>query len=613
MTICTLIACQASEQITLPVEYEDVLQSRVSEIHNDIKQVFRSLECHHYPVQDSSKIVVFIWASEREIHAMQSCLYEQMKSLGRYAATLTATSTFNVSETFCDRSMTVNASIFERRIYNKVIVLDLYSNDPENDEFVIERQFTSYSEIDFHSNSPTATSVMGVRALKDISRHVETFVCNSVQLTLNKTGKLRQQFFYVMGNSAETITVSDQNASVTVTLDFDVLALNASRPGLLHDSNVELLSLSHLNVFCYKYDNNPTKDYQIITHNVNGSEDVEFIVSTKALIVDEKLRLHVNVSIPVVTDHSFGKYLCSTSCEFQTKNRYGTIDGCHQQKSFYIVSPCWIHENLEYKKVSTCLHNLINLLGLCLIMFIVIIVIAVIRVLCKEMETRFNLKVLTSVTSVLESMETCDERIMKYDVFLSYSSKDRPWVQSTLLKFIESKGFKVCFGERDFPYGCHLVETNTKAVYESHKVIAVVSPNYLESRWCVQLEFLATYTKILNKEAPCNSLLPIQYRDCQMPEYMSCFKYLNYTKVTTACNDNRSVVMKLLNYVLALYRKVDDPETVSDEQFFDDLLSWLGKPHIHANQNVAETHTIPDRTQNIRNRSKSSKLYYENG
>jgi len=168
------------------------------------------------------------------------------------------------------------------------------------------------------------------------------------------------------------------------------------------------------------------------------------------------------------------------------------------------------------------------------------------------------------------------KRAIKYDVFLSYSSKDRLWVESTLLDFIESKGFKVCYGERDFPLGCSLVDTIARAVYESRKVIAVVSPNYLESGWCRDFEFLLTYTKILNKEAPSNSLLLIKYRQCQMPESMSCLKYLDYTRTC----DNRNILMKVLSYLFLLYRKVDVDETTNQKHFFHDLLKWLGKPHV---------------------------------
>ena len=135
----------------------------------------------------------------------------------------------------------------------------------------------------------------------------------------------------------------------------------------------------------------------------------------------------------------------------------------------------------------------------------------------------------------------------------------------------------MCYDERDFPYGCNLVKTIATAVYESRKVIAVISENYLKSGWCAEYEFVLTYTKILNKEAPYNSLLLIKYRDCQMPEHMRCLKYLDYTKVTTVAlgDDNRSVAMKAWSCVLALFRRVEVHDTISENQFFDHLLSWL--------------------------------------
>lgn len=170
---------------------------------------------------------------------------------------------------------------------------------------------------------------------------------------------------------------------------------------------------------------------------------------------------------------------------------------------------------------------------------------------------------------------------MKYDVFLSYSSKDRLWVQSTLLKFIESKGYRVCFDERDFLLGCNLVETISTAVYESRRVIAVLSPDYLSSGWCMQLEFLLTYTRILNKEAPFNSLLPIIYRNCQIPEHVKCIRYLDYTTVTAVRKSN--VVEKLLSR-LWFYKQPDITGTTRESQFFDALLSWLREPQVHDKQ-----------------------------
>jgi len=664
--VCILVACQVSAQITTLVDYEDVLKSRTLQIQSDINQFYDSNSisflCRHYPLYsgESTNTVIFVWASERETHAMQTCLYREIKIhwINLYqemeireiteAHRLEYSTFIEMEETveFCSRSVNASARI-ERR--NKVIVFNLYFNDPENDGLVVEEALTWYS----NSDIPTVTSLINVSPTKNISSHVRRFVCNSIQLTLHKTGRLRQRFFSVVGNSTETIVKSTRNGSASVTLDFDVLSLNASRLGLLNNSSIELLFLSHLQASCIKCDqyglNNKTNKVELM------DTTKELLVTTDAKIIDENLRIYVTVSIPVLSDHSFGEYSCSTYCELRTYNSNHTIDGCIQQKYFSIVFHKWRYENLylrrelkvyennienidnsnkQYREtadksirtVKQCLdfvNGELNKMGKArnkwedlhtkmtkytndiikpfisqvdslkneqffLYLFLKVLVAVIVMYIAyriayyihREVKARSYQKTFMSVESVLQSTEKTDDRIMKYDVFLSYSSKDRPWVESTLLKFIESKGFKVCFDERDFPLGCNLVQTIGTAVYESRKVIAVVSPNYLQSRWCAQYEFVLTYTKILNKEAPLNSLLLIKYRDCQMPEHMRCLKYLDYTKsITTAFDDNRSFAMKVLSYILSFYKEIVVHDTSSEKAFFDSLSSWLGKQH----------------------------------
>jgi len=571
--ICILIACQAFAQTVMPVEYKNVLKSRVSQIQSDINQ-FRTLElrtllCHHSPVLtgNSTKIVMFVWASERETNAMRNCLYKYMKAIAKAVARKPESCNI-ITAILCNRSANIYTTT-EWPGNKKVILLSLYFKDIVTDKLTVNDTRAWYFW--YSRYIPTVTSAIDVRPIKNIDSHVQTLICNSVQLTLNKTGKLRQRFFSLTGNSTETIIKSTHNRSATVPLYFDVLALNASRPGLLNSSNIELLSLSRLQVSCAKYDqyalNNETNE--IVRVNVTE----ELVLATKAIIIDEKLRLYVNVSIPFVSDHTFGTYVCWTGCELRTRKDNLTKRGCDQLQYFSIVSDYWRDENLLCRQANINLEEQNKYLYYCLIVPIVIII-AIIAY--REIKTFFNLKVLRSVTSVLESMKTCNDRIIKYDVFLSYSSKDRPWVQSKLLKFIESKGFKVCFDERDFLLGCNLVQTIATAVYESRKVIAVVSPNYLESGWW-QFEFVLTYTKILNKEAPYNSLLLIKYKNCHMPEHMRCLKYLDYTKVTTVdpSDDNRSVIMKAWSCVIKLFRRVEVRNAISENQFFDHLLSWL--------------------------------------
>ena len=207
-------------------------------------------------------------------------------------------------------------------------------------------------------------------------------------------------------------------------------------------------------------------------------------------------------------------------------------------------------------------------------LFITVIIYVIHKSVRKELNIRRDAKLFINMLSKVQEMENSNNRTIKYDVFLSYSSKDRPWVQSTLLAFIESKGFKVCFDEQDFPFGRSLPSTIEESVFESRKAIAVLSPDYMKSGWCIELEYPLLLTKILNKEASYGSLLMIKYRDCQLLEHMKSFKYLDYTK---AYSNNPGVVMKILSRVFPFLERDD---ACDQTQFFEDLFIWLGEPHV---------------------------------
>ena len=485
----------------------------------------------------------------------------------------------------------------------------------------------------------TSSIVVNLLAATKVKSYLQTFVCNSIQLTVNETGKLRQRFFSFLENSANSgvLVNPTQTGLVRATLDFDVLVLNGSRSGLLNDSNVELMSLSDLQVSCVKFLERELADDTNETTDINWIKESQ---STKAIIIHDKLRLRVNMNILVVSEYGTRIYACTTHCKLRT-TKNDTIDGCSQKKYFSIAFHEWTDEyfifkqtnkyckniilhseercQMEMKNISErwkttasrcvegfnysinqtndCINvalqiksRLISWQMISIVLSVIIIVICVLLIFyayIKFLQYQCDMKAFTSMGSVLQSTENREERIMKYDVFLSYSSKDKTWVRSALLQFIESKGFKVCFDERDFPYGCNLLQAIVSAVYESRKVIAVVSPNYLKSAWCAKYEFVLTYTKILNKEAPFDSLLLIKYGDCKMPPHMRILKYLDHTKTTnaekrhSAANVLHSLFpFNVLPFLFPFCKVNNVDETNSEEQLFDDLISWLGQPLI---------------------------------
>ncbi|XP_041652265.1 uncharacterized protein LOC121515518 [Cheilinus undulatus] len=71
-----------------------------------------------------------------------------------------------------------------------------------------------------------------------------------------------------------------------------------------------------------------------------------------------------------------------------------------------------------------------------------------------------------------------------YHVFISYSSTDYQWTHS-LIEQLESCGLQVCYHERDFTPGRSVLENMSDCIQESQKVLLVLSPEFVRSRWCL--------------------------------------------------------------------------------------------------------------------------------
>ncbi|XP_041795380.1 uncharacterized protein LOC121608258 [Chelmon rostratus] len=71
-----------------------------------------------------------------------------------------------------------------------------------------------------------------------------------------------------------------------------------------------------------------------------------------------------------------------------------------------------------------------------------------------------------------------------YHVFISYSSTDYQWTHF-LIRQLESCGLQVCYHERDFTPGRTVLENMSECIQESQKVLLVLSPEFVRSRWCL--------------------------------------------------------------------------------------------------------------------------------
>ncbi|KAM7435153.1 hypothetical protein ABFA07_014882 [Porites harrisoni] len=73
---------------------------------------------------------------------------------------------------------------------------------------------------------------------------------------------------------------------------------------------------------------------------------------------------------------------------------------------------------------------------------------------------------------------------IKHHAFIAYSNEDQPWADK-ILKLLEGKyHLKCCIHYRDFPVGRNFQDSMAASVYQSHKVIALFSNNFVHSEYC---------------------------------------------------------------------------------------------------------------------------------
>jgi len=76
--------------------------------------------------------------------------------------------------------------------------------------------------------------------------------------------------------------------------------------------------------------------------------------------------------------------------------------------------------------------------------------------------------------------DECDGEDMDYDVFLCCSSEDYEPHGRTILAQIESKGYRVCYHERDFLPGTLITENIARSIERSKRTLCLLSHNFLQ-------------------------------------------------------------------------------------------------------------------------------------
>lgn len=137
-------------------------------------------------------------------------------------------------------------------------------------------------------------------------------------------------------------------------------------------------------------------------------------------------------------------------------------------------------------------------------------------------------------------------------VFISYSHKDVTFARK-LRRDLEALGFSVWMDEKDVKVGSSFTKKIEEGINYAEYVIVVISPDSVESGW-VELEWTSSLISHITGKGI--KVLPVLYRDAEIPLFLQGFLYANAEQ----------------DYDLALARLVQamQKDTTPPYELFDD-------------------------------------------
>ena len=113
-----------------------------------------------------------------------------------------------------------------------------------------------------------------------------------------------------------------------------------------------------------------------------------------------------------------------------------------------------------------------------------------------------------------------------FDVFISYSSRDKTWVRGELLTRIEKAGLKAFIDFRDFTRGAPSIKECERGVVKCRKTLLILTPDYIGSEWCEIENVMAQTLSPANRDL---RLIPLLKKACEKPLHIGALTHVDFT------------------------------------------------------------------------------------
>ncbi|MEX1027236.1 MAG: TIR domain-containing protein [Candidatus Paceibacterota bacterium] len=136
--------------------------------------------------------------------------------------------------------------------------------------------------------------------------------------------------------------------------------------------------------------------------------------------------------------------------------------------------------------------------------------------------------------------QTSPEPVSK-DIFISYSRRDKAWVDDYLKRLLKAADVEFMIDEEDFEIGELLDESIRKAVKECRYTLFVMTPDWVRGKWTHFESLLA----LDNEADKSRHILAIKLRDCEVPPHVAPRLYLDLC----AARERDQEIVKLLQQI----------------------------------------------------------------
>lgn len=115
-------------------------------------------------------------------------------------------------------------------------------------------------------------------------------------------------------------------------------------------------------------------------------------------------------------------------------------------------------------------------------------------------------------------------------MFITYSSQDYDWVEKVLVPLFEKHKVRYIIHSRDFELGKPIAENMADCVYQSRKVLVVMSMNYIGSAYCNAELQMALQRSMEQDQSSCVVVIRIDdMKKNKIPKSLRHKTFLDYT------------------------------------------------------------------------------------